>query len=293
MKRPISCIFVVNPPRLGRRRRRIFEKQFENWPKRPPPVFYVGVNKNFMGLTESSEYRHLIIDDRSRWTKLKLRFGLERRQQDYFRRTYDPLLCQADWVTEPVEIGRVANALSHVNAWKNCRHRSEDEVCMIVEDDALINPEIEFDGIEWPETADLLHLWPGGIGFYEGYSDDYVRVLQKWKKGGCNWTSIGYIITPACARRFLSKLVPHIVNRTIDMEILYRGTPHVFAVRKPWVMPTYRATSLVAQPTKLHSLARAIFYRLRFLLPHGFRKRHPFLLESRKHRRGFDEPRLG
>lgn len=291
MKYPITRIFVVNPPVLGKKRRRAFEKQFAGWPKRPPPIFYSGVNKNHLDLTAGSKYEHLIIDDRSRWARLKLRLGWERRAEN-FRQKYDPVLREANWVVTPVEIGRVANALSQIKIWESCKDLPDDELCMIVEDDALINPEIPFGGVEWPETADLLYLWSGGIGFYEGYSDDYVRVLQKWKKDRCNWTSLGYIITPACARRFLSKLVPYIVGRTIDMEILYRGTPHVFAVRRPWVCPTW-SSSLVAQPSGLHSLARKIGYRFRFLLPRGFRRKYPFLSDSEKHRRRFDEPRLG
>ncbi len=290
MKRAVSCIFVVNPPGLGKKRRKVFEKQFESWPKRPPPIFYRGINKNHLDLRESSKYRRMIIDDRSRWVRLKLRLGLERHARN-FRQKYDPMLRQSDQVTQPVEIGRVANAFSHISVWKQCLHFPDDEACMIVEDDALINPEIEFDGIEWPETADFLHLWPGSIGFYESYSDHYVRIVRKWTHHKCNYMSIGYIITPACARRFLSELVPYVVGRTIDMEILYRGTPHAFAVKRPWVFPIY-GTSLVAQPSRLYILARAICHRLRFLFPYSFRKRHPFLVQDIKKPQRFDKPCL-
>lgn len=292
MKYPITRIFVVNPPVLGKKRRKIFEKQFGRWPRRPPPIFYGGVNKNHLDLTAGSRYEHLIIDDRSRWVRLKLRLGWERRAEDFVCE-YEPMLREAGWVSEPVEIGRVANALSQIRIWQACKDLPDDELCMIVEDDALINPEIPFDGIEWPEAEGLLHLWPGGIGFYEEYSDDYVRVSQKWKKGvGANWTSLGYVIAPACARRFLSKLVPYIVGRTVDMEILYRGTPYVFATKKPWVRPTW-SPSLVAQPPKLRSLAGGVLHGLWFLLPRSFRRRRPAMFEERDLRRRFDRPRLG
>lgn len=59
MRRPIARIFVINPPALGKKRRRDFEKQFQKWSKQPPPISYVGVNKNHLDLSESSKYRHL------------------------------------------------------------------------------------------------------------------------------------------------------------------------------------------------------------------------------------------
>ncbi len=287
-RRPITRIFVVNPPVLGKQRRKAFEKQFQGWRKPPPPIAYAGVNKNHLDLGKGSEYRHLINDNRPPWVKLRLRLGWEKHAEN-FRQKYDPMLRQADWVTEVLPIGHLACTLSHIEVWKLCRDVPDDGLCMIVEDDALINPAIEFGGIEWPETADFLHLWPGGIGFYEKYSDDYVKIVPKWQPDRCNWTALGYLITPACARRFLAELIPYIVNRTVDVEMCYRGTPNAFAVRKPWVRPMH-TTSLIVRTTQLHTLARRAAYRIKALFPESFRARHPFWLKEQEQQ--FDEPQL-
>ena len=284
---PISRIFVVNPPVLGAQRRRMFDRQFENWQKSAPPISYVGINKNHLAAVDKSRYRSWIKDDRPWWVRLKLRMGWERHAEN-FQQVYDPMLCTDEKVTAVVEIGRVANAMSQLKIWTRCARFADDKLCMVVEDDAIIDPAIDFDRVDWPEGAELMHLWPGGVKQYKAYSDDYVELVQKWAPGSANWTSLGYIMTPACARRYLSALCPYTVNRTIDMELWYGGRPRAFAVRRPWVCPRY-TTSQVSRTGVLHACARKLLYGIRFFLPRAFRERHPYLLGDHY---SFDKPRL-
>ncbi len=279
---------MINPPVLGKKRRKLFEQQFQNWQTKPPPISYNGVNKNHLVL-EESKYQHLIKDDRRWWVKLKLRLGWEKYAQD-FAQKYDPMLTRKKKDAAVRRIGSIAAAFSQIEIWNLCRKMPADDLCMIVEDDAIINPAIPFDGIGWPESADFLHLWPGGIGQYEKYSDQYVKVLQKWEPNKLNYTALGYVITPACARRFCSELVPYDVQRTIDTEILYSSTPNLFAVRTPWVRPVY-TTSFARQPSLLHVLARPVAYAIRAFLPSSLRSAHPYLLDKKTHTQ-FDQPRL-
>ena len=284
---PISHIFVINPPVLGAKRRRLFDRQFDNWQKPVPPISYFGINKNHLAAVDESRYRHLIKDDRSGWTKLKLRMGWEKNAEN-FKQVYDQALRTDEKVTAVVEIGRVANALSHLRTWKQCAEFADGELCMVVEDRAVINPEIDFDRVNWPQGAELMHLWPGSVGSFKAYSDDYVELVPKWSPGAINWRSSGYIITPACARRYLATLLPYKVNRTIDMELWYGGRPKAFAVRSPWVRPRSVVTQ-VSQRSALYVFARQVLYWCRFFLPRTFRERHPYLLDDELR---FDEPRL-
>ena len=289
-RRAVTRMFVVNPPGLGAARRRVFERQFRGWPRPPPPISYTGINKNYLDLGGGSKYRHLIQDDRSPLVRLKLRLGWEKHAED-FRQRYDPILTTADWVSAVLPIGHLACSLSHMEVWRMCGKEPDDSLCMVVEDDALINPAIEFDGIEWPEAADVLQLWSGQIRIYEGYSDRYVKMIPEWQSNSCNWGTLGYIITPACARRFLSELVPYIVNRTVDLEIWYRGAPDTsFGVRKPWVRPIHTERLAEGSMPGLRSLVRRAFYCVRGLFPASFRERHPFWLQ--KQERQFEEPQL-
>ena len=285
--RPVTHIFVVNPPVLGAKRRQLFDRQFEHWQKPVPPISYMGVNKNYLAAVDKSEYRRWIRDDRPWWVKLKLRMGLERHAEN-FRQVYDPILRTDEKVTVLVKIGSVAGAMSHLKIWERCAQFPDDELCMVVEDKAIINPAMDFDRVDWPEGAELLHLWPGGVMQYRPYSDDYVELVLKWTPLCHNWTTLGYIVTPACARRCLSDLVPYIVNRTIDMGLWYGSRPKAFAVRRPWVRPRY-TTSLVRQTGVLYCFGREVLYRGRYFLPRTFRERHPYLLGDQY---DFDEPRL-
>ena len=117
---PISRIFVVNPPVLGAKRRKLFDRQFKNWQKPVPPISYSGVNKNHLAAVDESRYRHWIKDDRSGWTKLKLCMGWEKNAEN-FKQDYDPILRTDEKVTAVVEIGRVACALSHVGDLETMR----------------------------------------------------------------------------------------------------------------------------------------------------------------------------
>ena len=172
--------------------------------------------------------------------------------------------------------------------WKQCAEFSDSELLMVVEDDAIINPENDFDHVSWPEGAELLHLWPGGVGSFRAYSDDYVELVPKWAPGAINTSALGYIITPACARRYLATLLPYTVNRTVDTALWYGGRPKAFAVRRPWVRPSYAVTQ-VTQRSGLYAFSREVLYRCRSFLPRAFRERHPYLLKDSF---GFDKPRL-
>ena len=207
-----------------------------------------------------------------------------------FKQDYDPILRTDEKVTAVVEIGRVANALSQLRIWKQCAEFSDSELLMVVEDDAIINPEIDFDHVSWPEGAELLHLWPGGVGSFKAYSDDYVELVPKWAPGSINTSSLGYIITPAGARRYLATLVPYTVNRTVDTALWYGGgvSAKAFAVRRPWVRPSY-VVSQVMQKSVLYTFFREVLYRCRSFLSRAFRERHPYLLKDSF---SFDKPRL-
>ena len=160
---------------------------------------------------------------------------------------------------------------------------------MTVEDDALINPAIEFDGVERPEGADFLHLWPKGIAFYEKYSEKYVKIVRKWRPDNCNWMTLGYLITPDYAQQLLSELIPYTINRTVDMELLYTASGTLFAVKKPWVRQI-NTVRLTARSPHFYLLAHTIIRPFRFLFPEFLRARHPAWLKEQETQ--FDEPRL-
>lgn len=289
-KRPITHIFVINPPGLGKQRRESFDAQFKHWQKALPPRTYFGVNKNCLDLS-NWKYRHLVRDDRLLWNRLKLRWGFQP-CVEHFAQQYGTLFGDRTPSPAIIEIGHIACTISHVKVLERISHFPADELCMVVEDKALINPAIEFNGIAWPEEAAFLHLWPGSINRYEKYSDDYVKILKKWSvKEGVNWTTLGYIVTPAGARDILSDVIPIPVNRTVDIHILYGGVPGLFAVRKPWVRPFFTASRLVQSTPVPQVLARIAAYHLQFLLPASFLARHPNLAKKQV-KPQFDSPRL-
>ena len=288
-KRSITHIFVVNPPDLGRKRREMFDAQFNNWQRPVPARTYLGVNKNWLDI-RGWRYERVIKDDRRLWNTLGLRWGLQPRAEKFIENygcsPFEGLSADPERGDKygredgsVLEVGRLAEWLSHIKIWQRISRFPEDELCMVVEDKVLINPAIEFEGIEWPEESDFLHLWPGGIMQYEGYSDSYVKILRKWSPEKHNWTSLGYILPPAGARRFLSGLKPITGRKTVDLYLLYRCTPHLFATREPWVRPMY-VTSLCRTRPLLWLLIRALAFNLRFLLPLSWRERYPYLLNS-------------
>ena len=288
-KRPITHIFIINPPQLGKRRRKIFDAQFAHWQKPLPPRTYSGVDKNHLDM-EGWQYKSQIRDDRSLWIRLKLRWGLEPRAVCLVQR-YGALFGPKT-ARQPISIGHTACAISHIKVLERIGQFPENELCMVVEDDALLNPVIAFDGIAWPDDAAFLHLWPGGINRYEKYSDDYVRIRKKWSsEEGANWTMLGYVVSPVGARAILSDIVPVPVNRTVDTHILYGSIPELFAVRNPWVRPFFVTSSLIGGAPVMLSFIRWGAYHLRFLLPASILARHPNLA-ARRTRPRFDTPRL-
>lgn len=110
--------------------------------------------------------------------------------------------CEFGFGPIPWEPASMAVAHGHLSVWQ--RVVELNEICLILEDDAVPVPENEFNyheldnHIEWAELPEksLLTLWFQGLGLMERYNNDYFRVMPSYANSGL----VAYVMMPSVAK---------------------------------------------------------------------------------------------
>lgn len=281
--RTVEHIIVINPLGLSRLRNAHIRAELEKIRAAHGgalDIRHIGVNKNNLDF-RASAHRAFVKDNRSWPARAALALGLNRRAENVAER-YDHLFTKPPADAPPEEqkkrlrIGHAACTLSHIRAWQLCAAMPADALCMVLEDDALPMPVMNLRRVPWPADADCLHLAPNKIHNYTKHSDALVKLAKVRDLKKINHGTVGYILSPACARRLLSLILPHQINQLIDIKMLL--LPVVFyCTRKPWVQHIYTYASTAHTSPSLQRRAatrlRFFLYRRRERLPRGTRRR--------------------
>ena len=83
--RKIDYLVVINPPVMGRKRKKRFARHLSQFQGRLPPVKYIGVNKNHLDMRNWENFS-LLRDKRGLFVRLKLKIGWEKNAIDFASR---------------------------------------------------------------------------------------------------------------------------------------------------------------------------------------------------------------
>jgi GR25 family glycosyltransferase involved in LPS biosynthesis len=242
----IHYLLVISPPKIGKKRLKKFKKHIASYRGTLPPLIHIeGVDKNLVNF----ENFHNCINDNRNWVaKLKLFLGIEKYQLKF----EDKSKCFTKLKTpngKRWEVGTICCALSHLQAWEFVA--KAPGYCLILEDDAFIRYDIDFNNILLPcKDADLISILKTKIHNYEDYSETFVKLLpqrhisanREEKNAGFS----GYFLSPVGANKLLQKIMP--INSAIDSET-YRLARYVsikmFATMEDWVIDMGKNFSLI------------------------------------------------
>lgn len=254
-QRAISRVIVISPQGLGDERYARIAKHLAQYAPELPPISRIdAINKNYFDY-RNSRYKNWITDNRDLFTRLKLRFNLEPNKQD-FGALYDRHFTGGAKPKRrlPIYPGAHACSLAHIAAWQSIR--DTDDLCLILEDDAVLLSGIDSASFSWPKGAHVLHLIRSFVRLPPFDSD--FKQLPRRNPCYVNCTA-AYVISPEGAKLLLNKSLPMPAGKSIDCHIFCRQCDglRVYVSRRPF------ATLLDTRPLIDSRISKWFFIRLR------------------------------
>lgn len=217
-KRTLSRVFVVCPEGLADKRWKRISKELAEYQPALPPIERISVNKNHLDFKGASRSKHMR-DDRNILALLKLRLNLVPKKL-HFESLYARHFREHDQNMNRIYPGELACSIAHINIWHAID--DQDDLCLVLEDDASLLPGMNPSEIIWPKDAHLLHLLPESVAATYGGNEQFKPILVG---NYGNWKTIGYLISAEGAKFIREKLLPFPIDLPVDCALFERRTP--------------------------------------------------------------------